>query len=393
MTHTGTHYDYIIAGAGAAGLSLAWHLAQESLRNKELLIVDADLSPRHDKTWCFWHTGEPPFARIICKSWKRARVDVLGKTVEGRLERYPYHCIRSHDFRRELLRELGRHPNVTLLEVPVEGITGEEKRALLHTAENEYTAEYIFQSCFSDRSDSPPPSFPLKQHFLGWEIETRHPAFDADRITLMDFDEAFDGEGVAFMYILPWSSTSALLEYTVFSENTLEEERYEEAIKKYLRNKLGLNEEAFSVKRNELGVIPMEDRSAPPWYAPRVLNIGLAGTLTKPSTGYTFTRIQQHSREIIWSLQQYGVPAAPLRSPLRFRAYDLWLLHILSRQPDDALRIFRDLFTRNSFDEVFRFLGEESNPLQDLRIMASVPWQPFFRAIWHTRGQLLKGAY
>jgi lycopene beta-cyclase len=37
------HYDLIIAGGGAAGLSLAYHLLLSPLRNRSILIVDKGL--------------------------------------------------------------------------------------------------------------------------------------------------------------------------------------------------------------------------------------------------------------------------------------------------------------------------------------------------------------
>ncbi|MDZ7693001.1 MAG: lycopene cyclase family protein [Balneolaceae bacterium] len=112
---------------------------------------------------------------------------------------------------------------------------------------------------------------------------------------------------------------------------------------------------------------------------------GIQAGLTKPSTGYTFRRIQNHSRNIVKELSEGNMPSPATRSERRFRSYDLWLLQIIHDHPDEAITIFHQLFKNNSLDDVFRFLGEETNIQQDLHIMASVPWWPFFRAIWKTR--------
>ncbi len=77
-------------------------------------------------------------------------------------------------------------------------------------------------------------------------------------------------------------------------------------------------------------------------------------------------------------------------SKKRFKAYDLWLLQIIDQYPEDALRIFNHLFKNNSLDEIFRFLAEESNIKQDLKIMKSVPYFPFIRAIAQSWNRLLK---
>jgi lycopene beta-cyclase len=44
------HYDFILAGGGLAGLSLACHLANSPLRDRSILIVDPDTKERNDRT-------------------------------------------------------------------------------------------------------------------------------------------------------------------------------------------------------------------------------------------------------------------------------------------------------------------------------------------------------
>jgi lycopene beta-cyclase len=47
-------YDYIIAGMGCAGLSLAMQLKRSSLNFSKVLLIDKDLKNKNDRTWCFW---------------------------------------------------------------------------------------------------------------------------------------------------------------------------------------------------------------------------------------------------------------------------------------------------------------------------------------------------
>ena len=63
-------YDYIIAGGGMAGLSLAFYLNQSSLRGKSILIIDRNAKNTNDRTWCFWEKGKSTFEEIIFKQWK-----------------------------------------------------------------------------------------------------------------------------------------------------------------------------------------------------------------------------------------------------------------------------------------------------------------------------------
>lgn len=381
------HYDYIIAGAGSSGLTLAWQLVEAGLGEKNLLVIDRDLDPENDKTWCFWHEGDPPFPELIVKSWDHASVYPGETQITQPLAPYRYHCIRNGDFRETLLNRLRSAGQVTVRQSEITQISGTEQSALLKTEEETIRAEYIFQSCIKPGFERR-PRYPLLQHFLGWEVEANGVPFDPSSFLLMDFDEAVT-DGVGFMYILPWSTDRALFEYTLFSPTTLPVEHYEHKLEVYLDNKYGLSPLNYAITRKEYGEIPMNDGQVSRWYAPRVLNLGMAGGLTKPSTGYTFSRIQKHATAIVEALKETGSPEAASDSEYRYRLYDLWLLQILHDQPGAGLEVFRDLFTRNDLPEIFRFLGEQTSLMQDLSIMSSVPWKPFFRAIWETRDRML----
>lgn len=383
-------YDYIIAGAGASGLSLAWGMLQSPLADKKVLIVGTGLTPKNDKTWCFWHRDKPPFSDIILKKWSTIEVGTPEERFSQPVTEYFYYGLRSIDFEQKIINAIKNHRSFDLLESNITDLTAHpsEQAARLHTKDNTFQASYIFQSCFE------PPElkaanicYPLKQHFLGWELTTNREVFDTSACMLMDFDETFS-DGVAFMYLLPWNTKSGLLEYTIFSDQLATREVYEEKIALYLHNRFNLRPIDYQILREEQGVIPMQDRPFVPWYKPRILNIGTRGGFTKPSTGYTFIRIQDQVRAIIDGLASGKAPQIPPPSRFRFKAYDLWLLHILYTQPHDALNIFYHLFRNNSMDEIFRFLNEDSTALEDLKIMRSVPYRPFLNAIWKSRKRL-----
>lgn len=382
------HYDYIIAGAGAAGLSLAWRMLQSSLSDKNILIVDNSLSPTNDKTWCFWDSSSPPFQDIIYKTWDKVEVGTLNERLTQTLSSYSYHCLRSVDFEEKVLKSLENRANIDFLEADITELTGSSDRAVLHTNKEAFSADYIFQSCFNPWDEEiDTPDYPLLQHFLGWEIKLASPLLSGDTFTLMDFDETFT-EGIAFIYLLPWSQQSGLIEYTIFSSRVLSKEEYEEKLSLYLNNRFDLKRIDYQIERREFGKIPMMDRPVIPWFKPRIMNLGTMGGITKPSTGYTFRRIQDHVEGIVNGLIQNDEPNHRTPSAFRYKAYDLWLLQIIHDHPKDALQVFNDLFKNNTVDELFRFLGEETTYAQDLKIMTSVPYLPFLRAIWNTKERI-----
>jgi lycopene beta-cyclase len=282
-----------------------------------------------------------------------------------------------------VLRELKKRKNFELLEENILDFSSHKKKAVLLTKGGDsYISDYIFQSVMKPKDlDEDLIKYPLIQHFLGWEIKTLEPAFDPETFTIMDFDNDFS-PGVGFMYVLPYTHHKALLEFTVFSENPLKKKEYKKRIKHYLYHNFGLDKEHYEIRRKEYGEIPMEDRPHVPYYQSNIINLGSVGGQTKPSTGYTFTRIQDYTQNLAQNLIQGFDPLPPQQSKFKYRYYDLLLLHILSTSTEDSLRVFQSLFKKNNFDEIFRFLGEETNFKQDLKIMSSVPYMPFFKAIW-----------
>ena len=361
-----------------SGLSLAWYLANGGYKGK-VLIVDSTFAPVNDKTWCFWTKENPPFKDIIYRTWTKAYFSALDLDAFIYLKDYSYHAIRSSDFREYVLTNLKYHSNFDLLEENILDVNSNSNKAVLITKNGDtYLANHIFQSVFKPSWNK--PKYPLIQHFLGFEISTEHSVFDPATFTIMDFDDSFK-DGVSFIYVLPFSHNEALLEFTVFSETVLNKEVYQEKIEEYMLSKFGLHHSEYEVKRTEYGEIPMQDLNYQPLYEKNIINLGTVGGLTKPSTGYTFLKTQKYCQELAANLIEGNPPILPPRSKFRYRYYDLLLLHILTNSTEESLEVFRDLFKKNSTDSIFRFLSEDSSFAQDLKIMSSVPYTPFFKAI------------
>lgn len=231
----------------------------------------------------------------------------------------------------------------------------------------------------------------LIQHFLGWEIECDQDLFDPKNSTFMDFD-VVQKNGTSFIYLLPFSKRRALVEYTIFSDEILEKDQYREQIKNYLGENYNVQQKNYSIQREEFGAIPMEDRRYPVKYCNFVWNIGTVGGYAKPSTGYTFSRIQKHATIIARALEsEKTIPGSPASS-YRFRVYDLMMLYLLNHDQDNAQLVFESLFKKNSFDSILEFLSEESSLFREIIIFSKMPYKPFFKSIYKMSHRIFTGA-
>jgi lycopene beta-cyclase len=221
----------------------------------------------------------------------------------------------------------------------------------------------------------------LLQHFLGWTIETQADVFDAATATLMDFRVPQINGDVCFVYVLPHSARTALVEFTVFGPQVWPHPQYRELLRNYINARLRVN--TFAICEEEIGVIPMTDAPFEPQPSAHVFNIGTAGGCTKPSTGYTFLRIQQQAKAIASLIQKTGQPSAhhPTRQK-RYGLFDSILLNVLAQQrrAGGGQRVFADLYSRNPAWLMFKFLDEATTLREDLRVMRSTHWPTFAAA-------------
>jgi lycopene beta-cyclase len=383
-TQTRADFDYLIVGGGAAGLSLAFHIAQEPrLATKKVLLIEPEAKNQNDRTWSFW-TDEPTvFDGIVAHEWNRIAFRSPGFEKIIDLGRYRYKTINGLDYYRFVRGALADNPqfrfeqgNVTALENTAAGV-----RAT--TAASTFTARYGFDSRPPDlaRLQQPHRYRYLLQHFVGWELETDTDVFDPTTMEFMDFRGEQHHEA-RFIYVLPRSRRKALVEYTLFSENVLSKAEYEAALRDYLHGTLKLQH--YRIVGEEAGAIPMTDHPLPGRNGAHVINLGTRGGRAKPSTGYAFKRIQQHSARLVAALAHTGHPPVDSTGDKwQFRLFDTLLLDIMKRRGERTRDIFRQLFERNPVERIFRFLDETTSWADNLRVMNSVSAGPFMRSIAH----------
>jgi lycopene beta-cyclase len=343
--------------------------------DKKILLVDKEEKNKNDRTWCFWETSPGLFENCVYKCWNKMWFHDIGFSKLLDILPYQYKMIRGIDFYKYCFAVIGDQKNIDVVYGNVKGIATEEGKAVLHINDERVEAEYIFNSILFEKPVLKKNEHYLLQHFKGWIIETPVPAFNPSEATMMDFRVDQQG-GATFVYVMPFTETKALVEYTLFTEALLQPQQYDEALKKYINKYLKIGN--YSLLEEEFGVIPMTnhrflcgDQS--------IINIGTAGGQTKASSGYTFMFIQKHSKAIVEQLIKTGKPDISMFSK-RFHFYDSVLLEVLAGKKLSARNIFTPIIKENKPQHLLRFMDNESSLSEDLKIISSLPAWPFLKA-------------
>lgn len=370
-------YDIIIVGAGAAGLSLAARIAETSeLKDKRVLLLDRERKSGNDRTWCFWEHGEGRFDEIITQSWQN--VYFHSKYISRRLglEPYAYKMLRSSDFYNHTFTSVESSSNVDFVIDSVESINSEEGRVIC--LNGSYQADIVFSSKLPLGLDFSNHLY-TDQHFGGWFVEFEDDVFDKDAATFMDFRIDQKGEH-RFCYVLPINSKKALVEVAVFSKTHQTKDGYDDIIRGYIEDYISRSK--YNIEEKEYGVIPMTNYPFWKHNEGKLYHIGTAGGAVKPSSGYAFRRIQQHTERIIDCLK---ANTSIKNSYKIFRGrhflYDSIMLHVLEEQKIAGDKVFSDLFEKTDVDVILRFLDGDTNLRGDIQIMKAPAKWPFIKGM------------
>ncbi len=390
-----THYDYIIAGAGCAGLSLLYQLMQSpTIKDKRILVIDRSFQKSNDRTWCFWEEGAGVFENLVCKQWETISIHSghMHKPLSTRP--FTYKMIQGIDYYQYIIGLAKMQDNIHWREANITDITTEDDNGVVHfESGKQASAAFVFssivpkqfQASFTESADrvstvqqkNEKPF--LWQHFKGILVDFDMPIFDAQVARLMDFNVPQKG-ATAFMYILPLTDSKALVEYTLFSEQLLSTDQYDEVLQHYLSDMIHANAPAatYKILHEELGAIPMTQQSFSNNTAP-IHTIGTLSGAVKASTGYAFHFIQEQTKQVVQQLEQ-GLAIETNMHDTRHYFYDAVLLHILKNHKMEGKEIFSRIFSKNKAATIFKFLSNTSNIFEDIQIMRSLPTRIFLPA-------------
>jgi lycopene beta-cyclase len=370
-------YDYIVAGMGCAGLSLAMQLKRSSLNFSKVLLIDKDLKNKNDRTWCFWTKEKNNwFDEIVFKRWHKFSFKSNSFEKEIILNPYSYLMVKGIDFYEFCLNELKTDSRFEIITDEIKEIKTKDNVAVLKTNDQTYSCDRLFNSAFRTLNKKA-NHINYVQHFKGWLIEAETDSFNLDCPVFMDFTVEQHND-CRFVYVIPFSKTKALIEYTGFSEVGLNDDLYDRELKNYIQNTLNIT--SYKIIETEKGDIPMVESDFINPFGDRVVNIGTSGGSSKPSTGYTFYFIQKNTDHIIRQLKTGSTKLISPKRKKRFLLYDKILLEVLDKKEISAKNVFTDLFKKNKIKNLLAFLNEESSVSQDLVVMNSVSKKHFIKA-------------
>ena len=372
-------WDAIVLGAGCAGLTLVNEIIARGEGRLRVLLLEERTEYTNDRTWCFWNTLNHRFENAVSYRWSCWSVHFAGEVAHCR-GAYQYQHLRAEHFYRLALAPVHSSSKMILrLGEQVQTVQEGEDHVRIQTQQGTYKGRYAIDTRSVDHQHrkAKPPDVHWLQHFMGWKVETEQACFQSKQVTLMDFDSGkeaaeilrvsgkeTDGAlpGIPFIYVLPFSSTEALVESTWFGPKVLEKNVYREQLQKYLQ-RIGTG--TYKITEQEYGVLPMSTLSMSTQPTKRIRHLGLTGGAARPSTGYAFLAIQRQAQKLADQLLKGEWNHFPNYYSAQSRLLDATFLRVLQETPQRGPELFWRLFRYVNPDALVRFLADTAS-LKDL---------------------------
>ena len=316
-------YDYIFAGKGASASLVLIELEKRNLlKDKTILIADPEKESANNKNFCFWteEHGElkKNLAPFIQHSWNKIQ---LNNGKQEHLHPTAYNHIPNSIIIEKANELIQRHDIQNLRAEVTESGTDNLGNFATISGVKKY-ANYIFDSRTPTLQNTEWNQTTLFQSFIGWVVEFPNEKLDVESFRMMDFN-IDQNNFTQFVYVLPFSDNTALIEVTRFGKEVITNTEAEAIIEAYLKSQFGL----FKKIGVEQGCIPMSNASMDSYGSENIINLGARNYCLKPSTGYAFKNMYAQAIEIAESIHKGHLKLSTNRthekvSKGRFAFYD-----------------------------------------------------------------------
>ncbi len=379
---TESKYDFIFAGKGASAALLIIELEKRNLLlSKKILVVDPSKDATNNKNFCFWteENGQlkKELSPFIEHSWSKIQ---LNNGAEEYLSPTSYNHISNSAITKKADEILEKHNAAVLFEYVLE--TGADVLGnFAAIVDRKIYGEFIFDSRTPVLQKSEWNQTTLFQSFLGWVVEFPTNQLDVESFRMMDFNIE-QNNSTQFVYVLPFSNKSALIEVTRFGKEMIATTEAESILEEYIKNQFG----SYTLTGIEKGCIPMSNALLDKVECKNIINLGARNYSLKPSTGYAFKNMFRHAVEIAQRIQAGQKTIATNRTHAeatkgRFAFYDSLLLIILHRWPNFGKVIFSQLFSKVESKLILKFLDEKTTIAEDIRIFSRLPIGIFLKSL------------
>jgi lycopene beta-cyclase len=212
------------------------------------------------------------------------------------------------------------------------------------------------------------------QKFFGFEFKLLDESWPDGEPTVMDSRIPQD-DGYAFLYVLPFSATSVLVEVTHFSDHPrLEREACWQQALRYLHHR-GI--QSARLVGEESGCLPMPYRRSTVRQLDGPIVGGYRGGWFHPATGYSLPLAVQFAQTVATSVPEEA-PARLRELAGSYRARDAFA-HLLNRMlfrlvsPKQRHQIFRRLYRSLPVDSFERFYAHQFTWIDAVRILCGAP--------------------
>lgn len=355
-----------IRGAGLSGLSVARELITLEPNAKITLFDTRPRLPHLSRTFCFFRTQECPSFPVRSFSWNS--VMFRGASFERRLDvsTSPYTMIRGEDFFSSTLSYLESRG----VEFHWECSSVEVSKNTIYADGQTSTFDAVVDAAF----EATTARAMMWQSFAGVWASSQQPIFDPGTALLMDIHESSAEAPVSFLYILPTSERTALVEHTTFSPSPMAKGYHLDRCFEWLSRN---HRDEFQLGATEYGAIPMGLRSTP---SPAIYAVGSTAGAVRPATGYAFVRAHEQARQVAGQILSQGCQSnTPY--PRWLTCADSLFLTALRNAPERGREIMERLLSQARGDALVAFLSGDVTVRDALSVWLSVPKCTMLRSL------------